>query len=154
MNLKNLLTLTIRVEDYTLVANKPGMIEKLRELTIAPYSGMNHELTSFESISRYRQVNCQILTAYRRGELVGWALLSKEKSDFYFPNASEGFEPTRDGVMFQVFIHPNHRREGIASELLKVARRKVSGDRLAICPHDSPSINFYGNFTHYNHKML
>jgi GNAT superfamily N-acetyltransferase len=114
---------------------------------------MNHELNNFEKIRQTRPVNCQILTAYRNRELVGWALLSKERSHFGFHNSHNGFDPV-DGIMFQVFIDPAYRKQGIASELLKVAKRKANGNRLCVCPHDGPSEKFYGNFKNYQPKHL
>jgi GNAT superfamily N-acetyltransferase len=153
MNLRNFFTLTIKVADYNMVATKPDMVKQLRKLTLSPYSGMNHELNLFERIRKTRPVDCQILTAYRNRELVGWALLSREKTTFTFHNARDGFDPA-DGILFQVFIAPGFRKQGIASELLKVARRKANGHRLCVCPHDVPSTKFYSNFENYNAKHL
>src|SRR5208283_3590077 len=104
MNLKNLLTLTIRVQDFNLVAEKPDFIKKIRKLTINPHSGMNSELDNFEKLAKYRNVNVKVLTAFRSKELVAWALLSKEPSTFWFTNV-DGFEP-HWGQLFQVYVHP------------------------------------------------
>lgn len=153
MNLTNFFTLTIRVEDYNIVASKPDFLKRLRKLTLSPYSGMNHELNLFERISKSRKVDCQILTAFRRRELVAWALLSKEETDFMFRTSLGGFKST-DGVLFQVYVHPEYRKQGIASELLKVAKRKANGRQLCVCPHDGPSEKFYKNFENYRAKHL
>jgi GNAT superfamily N-acetyltransferase len=153
MNLRNLLTLTIRVEDYNLVAERPGFLAKLRKLTLNPYSGMNYELSNFERIKRQRKVFCQILTAYRSGKLVAWAMLSKEPTDYGFMNSPLGFKPS-DGVLFEVFVHPEYRSQGIGTELIKVARRKAHGSRLCVCPHDSTSRRFYLNFENFKNKEL
>ena len=50
-----------------------------------------------------------------------------------FSNTWETYKPT-DGILFEVYIHPNHRRQGIASELLKIARRKAGPSRLCVAP--------------------
>lgn len=136
MNLKKFLTLTIYVEDYKMVATRPELIKKLRTLTISRYSGMNYELNNFEKINSFRKVNCKILTAYNLNKLVGWALLSKEPSNFTFQRSFNGFE-ANDGAMFQVYVDYPYRKQGIANELLKVAMRKEP--KLYVCPHDDLS---------------
>lgn len=153
MNLRNLLTLTIRAEDYNLAAERLGFLARLRRLTLNPYSGMNYELNNFERIRKQRRVACQVLTAYRSGELVGWAMMSKEPTDYGFNNSPNGFHP-KDGILFEIFIHPNFRHQGIGSELIKVARRKAHGSRLCICPHDSISRRFYVNFENFGNKEM
>jgi ribosomal protein S18 acetylase RimI-like enzyme len=152
MFLRNLFTLKIRVEDFNSAAQKPELLAKLRKLTLHPYSGMNYELNWMLKETLHRKVNCQVLTAFRNRQLVSWALLSKEDTDFSFMNSPNGFRST-DGSMFQVYVHPDYRRQGIASELLKVARRKANG-RLCICPHDFGSRKFYANFQNYKAKEL
>lgn len=152
MILKNSFALTIRVEDYNIVVERPGFIQSLRALTLGYGSGMNHELNVYEKLRKIRPVECRILTAFRQKEMVGWALLSKEASNFSFHHA-DGYDPV-DGIMFQVYVHHDHRRQGIATELLKVAKRKAGVHRLCVCPHDEPSEGFYNNFTKYDPKLL
>ncbi len=142
----------IHVEDFNLVAQKPDLLQKLRKLTLHPYSGMNHELNSLLRTVQHRKVDCKILMGFRSRKLVGWAILTREDSDFCFRNSPNGFRST-DGSMFQVYVHPDYRRQGIATELIKVARRKANG-RLCICPHDSRSQQFYANFQNYKAKEL
>lgn len=152
MNLKNLLTLTIRVKDFNLVRQDAALVKKLRKLTLSPFSGMNYCLNGLERTAKTRPVDCKILMAYRNQELVGWALLSKEPTDFCFVGSIEGFNPGH-GALFQVFVHPSHRREGIATELLKVAKKKASGSRLCVSPWDTGSESFYNHFS-FNFKKL
>jgi GNAT superfamily N-acetyltransferase len=151
--MKTLATLTIRVQNYSVVATKPELMKKLRKLTIDSYSGMNRELNNFEKIIHTRKVDCQILLAYRSRVLAGWALLSREPSNFNFPNTGRGFDPI-DGVLFEVFIDTSYRKQGIGTELLKVARRKANGKRLCICPWDGPSDAFFYKFRKINAKEL
>ena len=146
------INLTIRVEDYNIVAERPDFLSKLRALTLYNTSGMNHELDSFEKIRQERPVNVQILTAFRDELMVGWALLSREQSDFPF-NVEDGYNPI-DGSLFEVYVDPSHRQQGIATELFKAAKRQVNGQRLCVCPHDEPSIKFYQNFLDCNNKHL
>ena len=153
MNLYNYSDLTIAVDGYDSVAAIPGMLQSLRQLTLEPTSGMNHELDSFARISQTRSVGALILTANTLDSLVGWALLSKEESDFVFIHSDNGFSP-EDGMMFQVYVHPWYRKRGIASRLLQVARSKAGDDRLCVCPHDGPSYRFYDNFQHLEPKHL
>lgn len=152
MNLTNLLTLTIRVEDYNLVADQPGFLQQLRKLTFFSMSGMNYELNNFERVRKSRPVDVKILTAYRGSQLVGWALMSREPSDYWFSHM-KGFH-SGDGVLFEIFIDSKYRRQGIGSELIKVARRKANGTRLCICPHDEISDKFFSNFKNFKNKEM
>lgn len=152
MNLKNFFTLTIRAEDFNLAAKKPVLLKQLRKLTLHPYSGLNHELNSLLKVIQIREVRAKILMAFRKKELVGWALMSREPSDFWFAKG-QGFKEG-DGVLFQVFVNHAHRRQGIASEILKVARRKAGPYRLCICPWDEQSQSFYSKFPNYKKKEL
>lgn len=136
INLKKFLALTIYVEDYNSIADRPEVLKKLRALTISRYSGMNHELNNYESIKSFRKVNCKILTAYNMNKLVGWALLTKEESNFGFGRSYNGFK-ANDGAMFQVYVDYAHRKQGIANELLKIAMRREP--KLYVCPHDDSS---------------
>ena len=145
--------LQIRVQEFSEVLKTPQFINKLRKLTLDHCSGMNHELNHLIKDSSYRPVECKIMHAYKKKTLVAWALLSKEATDYKFGYAAKGFQPSQ-GVLFQVFVHPEYRRQGIGSELVKVARRKAGAARLCFCPWDRASDNFYERFNHYNHQKL
>jgi GNAT superfamily N-acetyltransferase len=151
--LKNLLSLTVRVEDFNLVAQKPDLLKKLRSLTLHCNSGMNHELNQMLRIINTRPVQCKIIMAFSDRQMVGWALLSREKSDFCFTRSYSGFDP-KQGALFQVYVDPKHRRKGIASHLLKVARKRTGATPLCVCPHDYSSDSFYEKFDHFNYNRL
>lgn len=153
MNLKNLLTLTIRTIDFNLVARQPVLLEKLRKLTLSPYSGLNHELNRMLEDVKQRSVDCQLLLAYRFRTLVGWAIISKETTHFRFSRSSEGFK-SEYGRMFQVFIDPAYRRQGIASELFKKAQQMTGDETLCVCPWDERSEGFYSKFMDVKTKWL
>jgi|SRR5271166_698649 len=153
MNLRNFLTLTVRAVDFNLVAKQPDLVAKLRELTIASYSGLNYELNRMLKDVEERSVNCKILLAYRFKELVGWALLSKEDSDFHFSHEIPHFRGT-DGWMFQLFVNPKFRRQGIGSELFKLAEKLIGGDPICVSPWNDASSQFYDNFPNSNQRAL
>jgi GNAT superfamily N-acetyltransferase len=152
MSLQNFFTLTILVEDYNVVADRVDFMKELRRLTISYYSGLNTELNRFEVIRKERPVKCDILSAYRSDELVGWAILSKETSDFRFRRGI-GYEPNQ-GYLFEVFVDHAYRRQGIGSELLRVARQKAGNEALCICPHDFISEGFYEKCKNTPIKLL
>jgi GNAT superfamily N-acetyltransferase len=141
MNLRNFLTLTVQNIDFNLVAERPALLENLRKLTLNANSGMNYELNWMLNEVKYRKINCQVLLAYRFKDLIGWALLSKESSNFYFP-MSYGFNST-DGWLFEVYVEPKSRKRGIASELYKTARSFIKEETLCVCPWDDQSERFY-----------
>jgi GNAT superfamily N-acetyltransferase len=153
MNIRNFFTLTIRARDFNLVAHEPELMKKLRKLTLHSYSGLNRELDYLTKTALYRPVQAQVLLAYRQDKLVGWALLSKEESNMKFYYSDSQFRPS-DGLLFEVFINPDYRRQGIASELIKVARRKAGATRLCVAPWDERSLGFYKKFSHYKSKWL
>jgi GNAT superfamily N-acetyltransferase len=152
MNIKTYFELKIKVKDFNDVMKDPSLLKNLRELTLNFGSGMNHELNNIEDQYKIREVNAKAILAYKKKELVGWALLSKEASDYSFIN-EEGFKPSM-GSMFQVYIHPNHRRIGIGSILMRYGRRHAGPNTLCIVPWDDTSRGFYSNFEHYKHKKL
>jgi GNAT superfamily N-acetyltransferase len=153
MNLKNLLTLTIRVKDFNLVARQPELLKQLRKLTLGHGSGLNHELDRMLIDIEERSVDCQIILAYRFRKIVGWALLSKENSNFKFINTKLGFNKA-SGRMFQVFVDPQYRRQGIASEIYKTARKVAGTEALCVSPWDYGSYKFYNNRPDPNRKEL
>jgi GNAT superfamily N-acetyltransferase len=153
MNLTNLFSLKIRTEDFNEVAAKPELLNRLRSLTLHPASGLNHEMNHLLKSAKERAVNAKVLLAYRKRELVGWALLSREQTDFTFKRSWTGFMPEQ-GVLLQVFVNPDYRRQGIGSALVKAARKKAGSMQLCICPWDYQSDKFYENFDHYKHIKL
>lgn len=153
MNLTNFFSLKIRTEDFDNVVEKPELLNKLRTLTLHPGSGMNHELNHMIRNARIRSINAKVILAYRKRELVGWALLSREKTDFTFARSFSGYTPEQ-GTMLQVFVNPDYRRQGIGSALVKAARKKAGPMQLCICPWDNRSEKFYENFEHYKHIKL
>lgn len=152
--INNFLTLTIKVYDYSAIADNAEFIRGLRALTLDSLSGMNYELNNFARLHREgRQVNAKIITASRNEEMVGWAFVSKEPSLFMFSNSEGGFDPL-DGGLFQVYVRPSNRRQGIASELLKTANKLQAGDRLCVCPWDETSDYFYRKHEQLNAKII
>jgi ribosomal protein S18 acetylase RimI-like enzyme len=151
MNLKNWLTLTIRAVDFNLVAQQPKLLKKLRELTIAAYSGLNYEMDRMlVGVDSGESIDCKVLLAYRFDKLVAWAILSKEETDFHFFNSDDGFKK-EDGYLFQVYVDRDYRQQGIASELLYLAKKLVGNEVLCVCPHDEKSTQFFAK--HSTTKM-
>jgi GNAT superfamily N-acetyltransferase len=152
MNFKKFLTLTIRATDFNLVAQRPELLEKLRKLTIHSGSGLNYEMNRMLKDVQTRPVRCKVILAYQSHkvwapkELVGWAIVSNEDTKFYFFGtlATKGsYFKKEDGWLFQVYVDPKHRRQGIASAILKKARKIVKKEVLCVCPWDYRSTAFY-----------
>lgn len=94
-----------------------------------------------------------MLLAYRFRTLVGWGIVSKETTNFKFSRSLEGFNST-DGKLFQVFVDPAYRRQGIATELFKKAQQIAGSETLCVCPWDDRSEGFYSKFPDVNTKWL
>lgn len=133
--------------DMNYVLKEPALLCRLRELTLHSGSGLNHELNAFSEIVKTRMVHAKALSAYLDDRMVAWALLSKEPSTFMF--WYESFK-AGDGVLFEVYVEPIHRRKGIGTALLNKAKFICSDKKICICPHDYASNNFYHNFHRYN----
>ncbi len=78
--------------------------------------------------------------------------MSREKSDFYFQRR-DSFDPS-DGTLFEVFVNPEYRKQGIGSALMKAARKKAGSTRLCVCPWDYQSERFYQSFDHYKNVKM
>lgn len=105
-------------------------------------------------IMETRPVDAQVILAYKYpGKLAGWGLLSKERSAISFYETNSYFEP-HDGMLLEMFVDPEFRRQGIGTEIMKVARRKAGPYRLCVAPWDSRSRGFYNNFANYRSKWL
>lgn len=149
---------TIEILDFNSIYKDKKIISDLRKLTICSYSGMNHELDSLSSLAKKRKVNAKVISVKRNDKIVGWALLSKEDSDFPFGYSLSGnisnFDAKRDGALFEVFVDPNYRRSGIGSALIKKARKHAGPAQLCIAPHDYKSNKFYEKHKKYKQKRL
>jgi GNAT superfamily N-acetyltransferase len=150
---ENLGDLTVRTSDFNLVARRPGLLKKLRRLTLHSGSGMNHELDNLLHIIQQRPVEAKAILAYQNSTLVGWAILSREDSGFYFPNTDEPFSASQ-GALFEVYVDPKYRRKGIGTKLIETAKKKCGTHTLCLCPWDSSSRNFFKNFKKYNPREL
>jgi len=145
----------IKVVDFNNIANNYAIINKLRKLTLHNRSGMNYELDNLLNLSKIKEVNCKVILSHINDELVGWALLSLEPSNViysvmdYDKSYNSGY-----GALFQIFIHPDHRKKGIGSEIIKVAKRKVNNKNMCICPWDSKSYSFFAKFNNFSLKEM
>lgn len=73
---------TYEVIDYNDIAQNSAFLNKLQELTLAPWSGMNNELRQMSSLVQNRKVKMKVIVARTIAindpikSIVGWALLS------------------------------------------------------------------------------
>jgi ribosomal protein S18 acetylase RimI-like enzyme len=114
-------------------------------------------LDNLSLLAKKRKVNAKVISVKRNDKIVGWALLSKENSDFHFGYSISGiktFDAKRDGALFEVFVDPEYRRSGIGSALIKKARKHAGSAQLCIAPHDYKSNKFYEKHKKYKQKRL
>jgi GNAT superfamily N-acetyltransferase len=141
------------VLDFNEIIKNEEVMSKLRRLTLCSYSGMNQELDLFENLIETRSIQAKAITAHHDNVMVAWALLSQEKSNFYF-SSGNGFIPERDGVLFEVFVHPLYRRKGIATSLMILAKEEVGPLPFCVAPHDNASYAFYDANESFKHKRI
>ena len=154
MKKMNKFNLTMRSLDFNLLPRYPKLLQKLRKLILHRGSGMDRELDHLTKIMATRPVNAKVILVYRYpGKLVGWELLSKERSAISFWATSTYFEP-HDGMLLEIFVDPKFRRQGIGTEIMKVARRKAGPYRLCVAPWDVRSRAFFRKFSNYQNKWL
>lgn len=150
---------TYEVIDYNQIGKNSDFLKRLKELTLEPYSVMNCELRNLATISQSRKVKAKIIVAktiahnHPINSIVAWALLSNEDSDYYFASSQSKF--TKDkGKLFQVYVKESYRRLGIASDIIKLARRHCGKAKICICPWDFKSIRFFTKFNKYQHVKM
>lgn len=146
-------SVSIRVKDFNEVVKDDKLLKSLRKLTLVFSSGLKKEVDNLVEISKSRPVRAYALLAYKQvklgtnPKLVGWSLLSKEKSVMCFGRRHNFFHST-DGYLFEVYIKPSYRRQGIATELFRIAKRKAKPYQLCVAPWDVASTKFFNNFKH------
>lgn len=139
----------IRTYSMNFVLNEAHLLATLRRLTLHSRSGLNHELNNFQKIIKIRPVNAKAIVVYLDEKVIAWALLSKEASTFHFRNGTEynaGY-----GLLFEVYVAEDHRRKGVASQILKRAKLIAGSQKICIAPHDYKSHAFY-NFHFQQNK--
>lgn len=139
----------IVTKSFNEVVKNSDLMNSLRSLTLAPYSGLNYELNMLEKISKNREAVAKVIMAYYTDELVGWALLSREYSKFQFPNGTKGFKP-ENGMLFQVYVAPDYRRCGIATSLFKEASNNAGSYKIGVSPWNTPSRSFFSTLEQRN----
>jgi GNAT superfamily N-acetyltransferase len=146
-------SLLIEKIDFNEALRDLKLIKRLRNLTLCNGSGMNCEISNLSKIALQRRVDACALLAFLDKKLVGWALLSKENSNFYFMPTPFKHHETKligfvdgnfngdSGILFQVFVAKNYRGKGIGTALF--SRAKKSKEKLFISPWDENSTNFF-----------
>lgn len=150
--MKNVSTLDISVKSFNEIIDKPRLILNLRKLTLNSFSGMNRELNHLLESAKHRQVSARVILVHQGGQLVAWALMSKEETSFRF-RYTGSYHPS-DGFLLEMYVHPDFRRQGIGTELMKIARRKAGPYRLCVAPWDDGSEAFFCQFRRYKNKWL
>ena len=137
----SLSSLTIRALDFNFIAKRPIFISRLRKLTLNPHSGMNWEMNDILKNAKIRNVNVKALLTYHKSKLVAWALFSKEDSKVTY---SQTIKFRKDyGYLFQVYVSPDFRRQGVGSQLFNKAKKLAGNEAICICPWDDSSNRFY-----------
>lgn len=114
----------------------------LRKMTLSKKSGLNHELNNLEKISQCREPVAKVILATNLNKIVGWALLSREYSNFKFANGTVGFKPD-SGYLFQVYVDSQYRRMGIGTRLFNQARKISDSYKIGVSPWNQSSHCFY-----------
>lgn len=135
-------SIKITVKNFNQVAKDENLMKRLRVLTLNPFSGLNYELDNLEKISQNREAQAKVIMAHFYGQLIAWALLSREYSKFIFPSGNSGFKP-ENGSFFQVYVHPKYRRNGIATYLFKEASKNANSHKIGLSPWNNISKSFF-----------
>jgi len=146
----------IEVIDMNRVLANPKLLSQIKKLTLKPCydgfaSGMNVELIMFERLALERRVNASAIVAYLGSEMIGWALCTREASDFVF-NTNQSF--VGQGILFEVYVDPSYRQMGIGSALFRKASETFSDEKLFVCPWDTVSDSFYSKHKNLPHEII
>jgi GNAT superfamily N-acetyltransferase len=143
----------IYLRNFDTIKEKKILIDQLRTLTLHPNSGMNKELDNLSRISKCRKTNAKIVLASYKREIIGWALISKEKSDFSFSlKYYDGYSPEY-GTLVEIFVDPRFRKLGIGTKIIEFAKTKIN-DKICFCSWDKLSKSFFDNFKYLNFTDL
>lgn len=145
---KNDVKFTILTQSFNEVFLNKKLMLLLRGLTLTEDSGLNHELSSLEKISLNREAKAKIFIARTGSQIIGWAILSREYSRFPFPNGTNFFKPEY-GSLFELFVSPQYRRQGVGTALFKEARKNAGPYQIGVCPWDKKSQLFFKKLNKY-----
>jgi GNAT superfamily N-acetyltransferase len=153
--------LYIKKMEYSEAFRNKSLMLSLRKLTLNQYSGLNKEMNNLESLLRDgRKIDAKVLLAYKDDRLVGWALMSREESAWHYAFyngkgvACQKRFNAGHGILFEIFVHPDYRRQGIASRIIKKAKLIANGTRLCVIPWNDVSLDFYKNFKEIGVKSI
>lgn len=130
--------LSLKTFEMDNVLKDLAFVARLRQLSLGGFSGMNVALNAFIAEKDNRHIDAKAIVAYvinKGGEenlsnARGWALWTKDES-------TDRYRQKR-GIIFQVFVEWNYRRQGIASKLLKKAMEYSGGEPTMVYWHDEP----------------
>lgn len=144
------------------LADSDQLIELWKGLQISqvdPLVGEPAHLTTEENVARFREFvtmlhkedKNQILVAELDGKLIGYTI-SRKQVDFPLETTYKW------AVITDLFIHPEHRRKGIATELLQrnIQYLKSSGVthvRINVLQNNKVAISLYHKFGFEDHTL-
>lgn len=130
----------IIVKDLNDLINNEEFIITLRGATLNSTSGMNKELTALKEKKQENGViDAKAIIAYSFNQIIGWALFSREDS-----NCCHSYKfISNQGILFQIYVHPDLRKSGIARKLMEVAHKMAGGKDLCVVPWSDEATAFF-----------
>lgn len=118
------------------VFHRPGLLRRLRELTLWERSGMNRFLNRFANDHHVRTIRAKALLAFHSVDILGWSLVTWEDDCVYFlPSVKNEHQ---GNVCSHVYVDPNFRRLGIGTALIHRARQLTEPNVMRVYHYDSP----------------
>lgn len=132
-----------RVYDFNEILDSAELMAVVRALTLHSASGMNFEIDDLIKRRRSGKVRAKAVLAYQQNQPVGWLLSTREESGM-FPPSGVSFKSSF-GILVQLFVKHEFRKQKIGTNLLKIARRHSGPLKMCVCPWDYKSEKFFSS---------
>lgn len=150
------MTVKITTIDANKALQNHYLIKSFRRLTLYQFSGMNCELDDLLDLAKNKKINAKMVMAHINNVMVGWALMSREPSNFRFTKGLYDKNVAKKYTLVEIFINPKYRRKGIGTAILQRALKLTSITKhqpFAVAPHDDPSENLFKKIDKNNSFM-
>jgi len=132
------------LHDFNEILNSPILMGRVRSLTLHANSGLNFEIDHLIDQTRLKKrVKAKAIVAYKNDEAIGWLLMTREEAGRYTPSGNT-FKASF-GVMVQLFVDHEFRKQKIGTNLVKIARKHSGPYKLCVCPWDYKSEKFFSS---------
>src|SRR5271165_3236661 len=111
--MSNYLDFKLSIVEMDDIVSSPNLLDRLRELTLMPSSGMNCALTLYSHMYNANGKSIDalaILAKVPNNNIIGWSLFTYESDGL-------NFLPAKNNVCSHTYVHPEYRKYGVGGKL-------------------------------------